>query len=232
MSDRTGPEDPGAIWRDQPEERRTVDLEQILKQRTDELYSSTRSEILMSILAALLFIGVMAWRLGPAHDRLGQLGFAAAILWVIVSLYWFRYRIRRRSVASGCARRVRPGILPRRTRAAPRSPEKRVAVARPPVSGLRDAGRHPDGARVLGLPAAAQHSSPTGAAGGLDGVHLPCGGAVRRKSCSARSTNSRPSAGDFSLRTASGALSRAVASKPSGRRDGAPCAPRCPIRCR
>jgi hypothetical protein len=73
-----------------------VDLEQILKQRTEELYSSTRSEILMSIAAALLFIGVMAWRLGPAHDRLEQVGFAAAIAWVIVSLYWFRYRIRRR----------------------------------------------------------------------------------------------------------------------------------------
>ena len=96
MSDRAGPQDPGALWRDQPEERRTVDLEQILKQRTDELYSSTRSEILMSILAALLFIGVVAWRLGPAHDRLEQVGLAAAILWVIVSLYWFRYRIRRR----------------------------------------------------------------------------------------------------------------------------------------
>ena len=50
MSDQTGANDPGAIWRDQPEERRTVDLEQILKQRTEELYSSTRSEILMSIL--------------------------------------------------------------------------------------------------------------------------------------------------------------------------------------
>ncbi len=96
MSDQTGARDPGAIWRHQPEERRTVDLEQILKQRTEELYSSTRSEILMSIAAALLFIGVVAWRLGPAHDRLEQVGFAAVILWVIISLYWFRYRIRRR----------------------------------------------------------------------------------------------------------------------------------------
>lgn len=95
MSDQTGANDPGAIWRDQPEERRTVDLEQILKQRTDELYSSSRSEILMSILAALLFIGVVAWRLGPGRDRLEQAGFAAVIVWVIVSLYWFRYRIRR-----------------------------------------------------------------------------------------------------------------------------------------
>ena len=97
MSDPSGAKDPGAIWREQPEERRTVDLEQILKQRTDELYSSTRSEILMSILAALLFFCVVAWRLGPASGRLQQVGFAAAILWVIVSLYWFRYRIRRPS---------------------------------------------------------------------------------------------------------------------------------------
>jgi hypothetical protein len=96
MSDQIGPRDPGAIWRDQPEERRKVDLEQILKRRTEELYSSTRSEILMSIAAALLFIGVVAWRLWPAHDRLEQVGFAAVILWVIISLYWFRYRIRRR----------------------------------------------------------------------------------------------------------------------------------------
>jgi hypothetical protein len=73
-----------------------VDLEHILKQRTERLYSSTRSEILMSIAAAVLFVGVMAWRLGPAHDGLEQVGFAAVIVWVIVSLYWFRYRIRRR----------------------------------------------------------------------------------------------------------------------------------------
>ena len=96
MSDQTGAKDPGAIWRDQPEERRTVNLEHILKQRTEELYSSTRSEILMSIGAALLFIGVVAWRLGPTQDRLEQVGFAAVLLWVIISLYWFRYRIRRR----------------------------------------------------------------------------------------------------------------------------------------
>jgi hypothetical protein len=96
MSDQIGAKDPGAIWRDQPEEGRKVDLEQILKRRTEELYSSTRSEILMSIAAALLFIGVVAWRVGPARDRLEQVGFAAVIVWVIISLYWFRYRIRRR----------------------------------------------------------------------------------------------------------------------------------------
>ena len=96
MSDQTGANELGAIWRDQPEERSKVDLEQILKRRTEELYSSTRSEILMSIGAALLFICVVAWRLGPADDRLEQVGFAAILVWVVISLYWFRYRIRRR----------------------------------------------------------------------------------------------------------------------------------------
>src|SRR5260370_31289870 len=95
MSDQTGAKEPGAIWRDQPEEGRKVDLEQILKRRTEELYSSTRSEILMSIAAALLFIGVVAWRVGPARNRLEQGGFAAVIVWVMISLYLFRYRIPR-----------------------------------------------------------------------------------------------------------------------------------------
>jgi len=40
-----------------------VNLEQIVNRRTEELYSSTRSEILMSIGAALLLVGVVAWRL-------------------------------------------------------------------------------------------------------------------------------------------------------------------------
>ena len=65
MSDPTGAKDPGAIWRDQPEEELQVNLEQIVNRRTEELSSSTRSEILMSIGAALLFVGVVAWRLAP-----------------------------------------------------------------------------------------------------------------------------------------------------------------------
>ena len=93
MPDRAGTQDPGAILRDQPEGRLTVNLEQIMQRRTEELYSSTRSEILMSIGAALLFVGVMAWRLAPAVERLQQLGFAAAMVWVVISLYRFRRRI-------------------------------------------------------------------------------------------------------------------------------------------
>src|SRR5439155_4908920 len=93
MSDQTGAKDPGAIWRDQPEEELEVNLEQIVNRRTEELYSSTRSEIVMSIGAALLFVGVMAWRFAPAYDRLQGVGFAAVIVWVVISLYRFRRRI-------------------------------------------------------------------------------------------------------------------------------------------
>ena len=96
MSDRTGAKDPGAIWRDQPEEELQVNLEQIMNRRTEELSSSTRSEILMSVGAALLFVGVLAWRFAPIHDRLQEVGFAAVIAWVVISLYWFRRRIWRR----------------------------------------------------------------------------------------------------------------------------------------
>jgi hypothetical protein len=85
MSDRSAANDPGAIWKDQPEERLTVNLEQIVKRRTEELDSSTRWEILMSIAAALLFVGVMAWRLAPARDRLLQVGYAAVVAWVVIS---------------------------------------------------------------------------------------------------------------------------------------------------
>ena len=72
MSDQTSAKDPGAIWRNQPEERLAMNLEQIVNRRTEELSSSTRSEILMSIGAALLFVAVVAWRIAPFHDRLPE----------------------------------------------------------------------------------------------------------------------------------------------------------------
>ncbi|MBZ5622627.1 MAG: hypothetical protein LAQ69_28420 [Acidobacteriia bacterium] len=99
MSDRNRAKDPGAIWRDQPEEKLTVNVEQIVNRRTEALYSRTRSEILMSIGAALLFVGVMAWRLAPARDLLQEIGFAAVIAWIAISLYQFRHRIWRQDPA-------------------------------------------------------------------------------------------------------------------------------------
>jgi len=96
MSDQTRGKDPAAIWKNQPEEKLAVNLEHIVKRRTEELYSSTRSEILVSIGAALLFAGVLVLRLAPVHDRLLELGFAAVTAWVAVSLHRFRGLIWRR----------------------------------------------------------------------------------------------------------------------------------------
>lgn len=64
-----------------------------MNRRTEELSSSTRSEILMSIGAALFLVGVVALRLQIAHEGLLEFGFAAAMAWVAISLYCFRHRI-------------------------------------------------------------------------------------------------------------------------------------------
>lgn len=82
-----------AIWRNQPEEELAVNLEQIMNRRAEELSSSTRSEIVMSVGAALLLVGVMVWRFALAYERLLEVGFAAALAWVVISLYRFRRRI-------------------------------------------------------------------------------------------------------------------------------------------
>lgn len=97
MSDQIRARDPGALWRSQPEEKLAVNLEHILNRRTEALGSSTRSEILMSVGAALLFVGVMAWRFAPAPGRLQGVGFAAVVAWAVISLYRFRHRIWRRN---------------------------------------------------------------------------------------------------------------------------------------
>ena len=99
MSDQTKSKDPAAIWKAQPEEKLAVNLEQIMNRRTQELYSGTRSEILMSIGAALLFVAVMVLRLAPVRDRLLEAGLAAVIAWAAISLYRFRHEIWRREPA-------------------------------------------------------------------------------------------------------------------------------------
>jgi hypothetical protein len=90
MSDQPPSKDPAALWKGQPEEKIPVNLQQIVNRRAQELHSSTRSEILMSIGAALLFVPIMVWRLEPARDRVLQGGLAAVIIWAGVTLYWFR----------------------------------------------------------------------------------------------------------------------------------------------
>jgi disulfide bond formation protein DsbB len=108
MSEQTRGKDLGAIWRDQPEEELAVNLEQIVNRRTEELSSSTRSEIVMSMGAALLFVGVIAWRFAPTYERLQEVGFFAVIAWIVISLYLYRRRVwgrrpsRRDAAAATC----------------------------------------------------------------------------------------------------------------------------------
>jgi FtsH-binding integral membrane protein len=93
MSDQNHGPDPGLIWRDQPEERVPVNLEQIVNRQTQELSTRTRWEILMSVGSALLLVGVVAWRLEIVHEPRLELGLSAAVAWMAISLYCFRRRL-------------------------------------------------------------------------------------------------------------------------------------------
>ncbi len=84
-----------AAWLSQPEEEIPVDIERIHSRRTWELFSTTRSEIISSIGAALFFAVIMAWRFAPERDRLVQFGCAGVIAWAAVTIFRFRYSIRR-----------------------------------------------------------------------------------------------------------------------------------------
>lgn len=90
--DKTG-NDPASVWKNQPDEA-PIKLEGLLSRRTKELDSATRSEILLSLGAALFFIAVMVWRqpflMGDLVEKGGLL---AVLVWVFISLYWFRKRI-------------------------------------------------------------------------------------------------------------------------------------------
>uniref|UniRef100_Q028U4 Uncharacterized protein n=1 Tax=Solibacter usitatus (strain Ellin6076) TaxID=234267 RepID=Q028U4_SOLUE len=84
-----------AAWIDQPEEEVSVDGEGVYGRRTRELYSTTRSEVKGSIVAALFFASVVAWRFAPERDRLVLFGCAAVMVWAAVTVYRFRSSIRR-----------------------------------------------------------------------------------------------------------------------------------------
>jgi hypothetical protein len=93
MPDESKTRDLTAAWKDQPEEKPAVNIQQFMNRRVHELYERTRLEILVSISAAVFFIVVTAWRLAPFRDPLQQVGFAVVIMWVLISLWWFRQRI-------------------------------------------------------------------------------------------------------------------------------------------
>ena len=84
-----------AAWLNQPEEAIPVDIERIHRRRAWALFSTTRSEIISSIGAALFFDGIMAWRFAPERDRLVLFGCAGVIVWAAVTVLRFRNSIRR-----------------------------------------------------------------------------------------------------------------------------------------
>ena len=95
-----------AAWLNQPEEDIPVDIERIHRRRTWELFSTTRSEIISSIGAALFFAGIVAWRFAPEGDHLVQFGCAGVIVWAAVTAFRFRYSIGRRTPQPGALART------------------------------------------------------------------------------------------------------------------------------
>ena len=125
-----------AAWLNQPEEEIPVDIERIHRRRTWELFSTTRSEIISSIGAALFFAGIVAWRFALERDRLVLFGCAGVIVWAAVTVFRFRVLNPAPHAPIGRPCQNRPGALPRGIAAPPRPPAKRVDMARPIVAGL------------------------------------------------------------------------------------------------
>lgn len=94
MPDESRPHDPRVIWKEQPKEDTPVVVDRVMNRRTQQLHASTRSEIVMSILAALFFVAVLAWRLPTAGFALAPVGLAAAALWIAITAFRFRKIIR------------------------------------------------------------------------------------------------------------------------------------------
>ena len=92
MPDESRTNDLQSAWKNQPEEKIPVSLQDSLTRRAYELHWSTRWEILTSIAAALFFVA-MTWRLAPVHEGLQPYGYGAALAWVVITLLWFRSRI-------------------------------------------------------------------------------------------------------------------------------------------
>ena len=85
--------DPAVLWKNQPEEEIRMSPEQILVRRTEALSASTRSEILMSIAAALLLVAVVVLRFGLARNPPQEIGCALVVAWVAITLIRFRGRL-------------------------------------------------------------------------------------------------------------------------------------------
>ncbi len=147
-------------------------LEQTVNKANGGVYCSTRSEILASIGAALLFVEVMAWRSARAHDRLLELGFAGVIAWVVICLYQFRHRICRGDGSRPTLSSRPVWILRRELGTASRSSAERMVMARASDSGMHDFRCSLNREGLFRLPVAAKRAASRGLARGLDGIRL------------------------------------------------------------
>jgi hypothetical protein len=96
MSDPASLTDLKSLWKNQPLEESSMDVQQFVARRTQELHASTRSDILMSIAAVVFFVGILLWRINVAPDHLRGFGLTVVIAWILISVYRFRTRILRR----------------------------------------------------------------------------------------------------------------------------------------
>ena len=94
MSDESRYYDPRTVWKQQPEEDTPVIVDRVMNRRTQQLQVNTRSEIVMAILAAAFFVGILAWRLPPAGFTMQPVALVGAALWIVITAIRFRRIIR------------------------------------------------------------------------------------------------------------------------------------------
>src|SRR4051794_39391283 len=85
--------DPRMIWKEQKKEDTPVLVDNLVRRRPQQLHVSTRSETIMSIVAALFFVAVLAWRLPAVGFGVQPVGLAAASLWIVATAVRFRRMI-------------------------------------------------------------------------------------------------------------------------------------------
>jgi hypothetical protein len=94
MPDERLLDDACVIWKEQPKEDAPVTVDHLMHSRRQQIHVSTRSEIVMSIIAAMFFVAVLAWRLPLAGFALQPVGVVAAALWITITAFRFRKVIR------------------------------------------------------------------------------------------------------------------------------------------
>lgn len=94
MSDEMKPQDPGALWRNQPWEALRMSPALLVKQRSREITVRTREEVVMIVAAAALFVAFLAWRFNFPHGWPQWAALAGFISWCGVAVYFSGRRLR------------------------------------------------------------------------------------------------------------------------------------------